>query len=247
MRQLGYLVAAIVLALSCAATPPTAPIGAIPLRSDVYVQSITPGVWRHVSYLQIPGAGYVPSNGLIVRSSQGAVVVDTAWTSEQTGSILDWVQAHVGPATGLVVTHAHQDRLGGLSEVQRRRVPSYALAETVELAAKRGWPPIEHSVSSGFALDSLGVSGELFFPGPAHTVDNATVWLRETRVLVGGCLVRASAANTMGNTSDGDLESWPRAIAALQKRYPDVLVVVPGHGDPGGPELLVHTRDLLGN
>jgi hypothetical protein len=50
----------------------------------------------------------------------------------------------------------------------------------------------------------------------------------------------------MGNTTQADLEGWPRAIATLQQRYRDVRVVVPGHGEPGGPELLVHTRELLG-
>ena len=100
-------------------------------------------------------------------------------------------------------------------------------------------------MASGDSLERFGVSGELFFPGPGHTADNATVWLQENRVLAGGCLVRALTATSMGNTSEADLESWPRAIAALQARYPDVGIVVPGHGEPGGPELLAHTRELL--
>jgi len=246
VRGVGSFGAAALVALSCVSGPPPAPHGAIALRADVYVQTLVPGVLRHVSYRYVPELGQVPSNGLIVHGASGSLIVDTAWSSEQTAAILSWAESNVGPIRAVVITHAHDDRLGGLAEVQRRKIPTYALAETVRLAAQDDGPPIEHGVTSPFALDSLGVSGELFFPGAGHTTDNSTIWLRATRVLAGGCLVRASAATTMGNTRQADLESWPHAIATLQQRYPDVHVVVPGHGEPGGPELLAHTRELLG-
>jgi glyoxylase-like metal-dependent hydrolase (beta-lactamase superfamily II) len=245
MRWFGALIGAAVV-LSCASGPPPAPQGAITLRADVHVQALAPGVWRHISYQSLPGVGQFPSNGLVVRGASGALIIDTAWNPEQTAAVLSWAEANVGQISAVIVTHAHDDRLGGLAEVRRRGIPSYALAETVQLSAKDGWPSIEHGVASPFALDSLGFSGELLFPGSGHTSDNATVWLRESRVLAGGCLVRASASTTMGNTTQADLEGWPRAIATLQQRYRDVRVVVPGHGEPGGPELLVHTRELLG-
>jgi glyoxylase-like metal-dependent hydrolase (beta-lactamase superfamily II) len=245
-ERFAALIAAAFAVLACASAPPPAPQDAIALRADVYVQAVAPGIWRHVSYRDLPGVGPFPSNGLIVRSAHGSLVVDTAFTPEQTAAVLAWAEANVGPIGAVVVTHAHDDRLGGLAEVQRRAIPSYALTETVALAARQGGPPIQNGVTSPFALDGLGVAGEIFFPGAGHTRDNSTVWLRETRVLAGGCLVRALAATDMGNTSEADLASWPRAIAALQERYPDVRVVVPGHGEPGGPELLAHTRALLG-
>lgn len=240
------LLAVALIVLSCASGLPPVPQGATALRSDIFVEPIVPGIWRHVSYRRFPETGYFPSNGLIVTSPQGALIIDTAWDADQTAHVLDWVEANLGTINALLVTHAHDDRLGGLAEVHRRGIPSHALAETVKLAAARGWPPIGHAVASPFPLATFGVSGEVFFPGPAHTVDNATVWLQETRVLAGGCLVRASAATSMGNTSEADLEGWPRAVAALQERYPDIAIVVPGHGEPGGPGLLAHTRELLG-
>jgi glyoxylase-like metal-dependent hydrolase (beta-lactamase superfamily II) len=246
VRQFGSLIAAAVVALACVSVPPPAPQGAIALRADVSIQALVPGVWRHVSYQNVHGWGRVPSNGLVVRGASGALIIDTAWNPEQTAAVLSWAEANVGPISAVVVTHAHHDRVGGLAEVQRRGIPSYALAETVQMAAQDGWPPIDHGVTSPFALDGLGVSGELLFPGSGHTADNSTVWLSETRVLAGGCLVRESASTTMGNTSQADLEGWPRAIATLQQRYRDVSVIVPGHGEPGGLELLAHTRELLG-
>ena len=233
-----------ILLLACAG-PPSAPRDATSLQTGVFVQPIAPGVWRHVSYKRYPDGGYFPSNGLIVAGPDGALIIDTAWDAEQTARILDWVEVNVGAARALLITHAHDDRMGGIAEADRRQLPSYALSETVQRAREGGWPPIQHAVPSAFRLEAFGVPGELFFPGPAHTVDNATVWLQETQVLAGGCLVRAAEATSMGNTSDADLKAWPRAIAILQERYPRARIVVPGHGEPGGPELLAHTRDLL--
>ena len=40
-------------------------------------------------------------------------------------------------------------------------------------------------------------------------------------------------------------EALRGAIVELEQRYPAASIVVPGHGDPGGLELLVHTRALL--
>jgi metallo-beta-lactamase class B len=232
-------------ALACASSLPPPPQDATPLRDDVYVLPIGPRVWRHVSYQDVAGFGLVASNGLVVGDAGGALLVDTAWDPEQTASVLDWAAANVGPVRAVVVTHAHDDRLGGLAETERRGIASFASTETARLAASRDGPPIRNAVATPFPLESLGIAGELYFPGPAHTADNTTVWLAETRILAGGCMVRAVAATSLGNTSEADLESWPRAVAALQARYRHVRIVVPGHGEPGGPELLTHTRALL--
>jgi hypothetical protein len=208
------------LLLSCASDPLPIPQDAKPLQPDVYVQSIGPGIWRHVSYRRFPTLGSVPSNGLVVTSPKGVLLVDTAWDPEQTARILDWVEENLGNINVLVVTHAHDDRLGGLAEVHRRRIPSYALAETVELAAEHGEPPIEHAVASAFSLEGFGVLGELFFPGPGHTVDNATVWLQETQVLAGGCLFaprqRPQWATPARPTSMAGLGPSPRFKNAIQ-------------------------------
>ncbi len=37
---------------------------------------------------------------------------------------------------------------------------------------------------------------------------------------------------------------WAASIARVQAAYPDARLVLPGHGDAGGPELLAHTREL---
>ena len=64
-------------------------------------------------------------------------------------------------------------------------------------------------------------------------------------MLFGGCLVKAAAAKTLGNITEADLAAWPATLANLKSTYPAARIIVPGHGDPGGPELIEHTLELL--
>jgi metallo-beta-lactamase class B len=235
----------ILIATACMSRP-SVPSDAIAQRHDVFVQPIGPNAWRHVSFRWFPGMGPIPSNGLIVRvEDEKALLIDTGWNSRQTAFVLDWAEKNVGPVSALLITHAHDDRIGGIAEVHDRGVRSIALQATVDQALDGGWPRIQEGVESGFRLDSLGVRGELFFPGHAHSADNAVVYLDDERILAGSCMIRELAARSLGNTSDADLAYWPDAVRTLQTRYPLVELVVPGHGHPGGQELLGHTLDLL--
>ena len=38
--------------------------------------------------------------------------------------------------------------------------------------------------------------------------------------------------------ADADLLAWPDSLRRISARYPKAEVVIPGHGLPGGPELL---------
>ena len=42
-----------------------------------------------------------------------------------------------------------------------------------------------------------------------------------------------------------DLAEWPTSVERIQKHYPEAEVVIPGHGLPGGPELLQHTANVV--
>lgn len=56
----------------------------------------------------------ISSNGLVVVTERGLLLIDTAWTDAQTEAILKWGDARLGrPWIGAVVTHDHADRDGG--------------------------------------------------------------------------------------------------------------------------------------
>ena len=226
------------------ATPPAAPAAVQSRAPSIQTQSIAPGVWVHTSHHEIPGAGTFPSNGLVVKGTQGAVIIDTAWGLEPTAELLDWASHEAGSVSAIVVTHWHDDRTSGLPEAHQRGIKSYASSKTIEEAKRHGAPVPSHSLEELATLAALGIEGETFYPGPGHTDDNLVVWLPTSQVLFGGCLVKAASATSLGYVADASVATWPSSVRAVEERYPSARVVVPGHGDAGGRELLEHTRAL---
>ena len=88
----------------------------------------------------MPGFGAVASNGLIVRDGGRVLLVDTAWTDDQTAQILNWIKQEINlPVALAVVTHAHQDKMGGMDALHAAGIATYANALSNQLARREGW------------------------------------------------------------------------------------------------------------
>lgn len=216
-----------------------------PLR----VRAVAPDVFVHTSYRRYPGvAAPVPANGLVVRTRQGAILIDTPWDPEQTQRLLQWVADSLHQRVRLaLVTHAHQDRVGGLAVLQARRIRVYSSPLTAR-RVRQLYPaaaPLTAALKPYTLIRAGRTRLELYFPGPAHAPDNIVAWLPRQKVLFGGCLVREQAATSLGNLDEANLTRWPAALRTVQARYPKARVVVPGHGQWGGTALLSHTAELL--
>ena len=85
----------------------------------------------------------------------------------------------------------------------------------------------------------------MFYPGAGHSRDNIVAYLPGSKVLFGGCFIKAADARNLGNVRDGDAGAWPGSLKALRERFPNAEIVIPGHGEVGGPELIEHTMNLL--
>lgn len=94
--------------------------------------------------------------------------------------------------------------------------------------------------SSGFTLAAADREVVLFDLGRCATAGDAAVWLPKERTLITG---RVTSANRVEATTDTDLVSWINALERLRGLGP--MVVVPGHGSPGGAELLTDQIDRL--
>ncbi|MFN2336454.1 MAG: hypothetical protein ABR560_05740 [Bacteroidales bacterium] len=60
-------------------------------------------------------------------------------------------------------------------------------------------------------------------------------------------LIAVVTSRDLGNLSDAVVKDWDLTIERLLYHYPEVEIVVPGHGYPGGTELLHHTIALIEN
>jgi metallo-beta-lactamase class B VIM len=209
--------------------------------------------WIHTTSKQLPGLGLFPSNGLMVRADGGVVLIDTPWTPEATRALVDWVQTRLAlPITDVIVTHSHDDRTGGVKELPASaRV--HALALTSTLAAKDGRALNALELPVAATTSSLaGLPVITFHPGAGHAPDNLLVWVPSKGLLMGGCFVRSAASENLGNLADADLASWRQALHSAQTWSEGFatsstrpVIVVPGHGDLGGLQLLRHTRELV--
>lgn len=216
--------------------------------ADIGIRELAEGVWLHTSYYTYPNGSRYPSNGLIVQEGDELTLVDTAWGELETSRLLETIAARLRlPVTRALVTHSHGDRVAGVDVLESHGVEVHAHPLTRRLTTESGLPVPDRTLEGLSDRGDSRAMGrlEILFPGPAHAPDNLTVWLPAERILFGGCAVRAAASSSAGNTTQADLDAWIEAVSLLEKRYEAAEIVVPGHGEPGGPELLGHTGSLV--
>jgi metallo-beta-lactamase class B len=75
-------------------------------------------------------------------------------------------------------------------------------------------------------------------------MDNIIVWLPDEKILFPGCMVKEMRSNNLGNIADGNVKEYPNTIQKVINKFPTAKIVIPGHGQIGGIELLRHTIEL---
>ena len=80
--------------------------------------------------------------------------------------------------------------------------------------------------------------------GEGHTKDNVVGYFPSEELLFGGCLIKELDA-TKGYLGDANVAVWSTTVENIKKRFPNLTLVVPGHGKYGNAELLDYTIDLF--
>jgi len=220
----------------------------IPISDNVTVRRLADGVWLHTTCFDIADYKNVPANGLIIIDGKHAMMIDLPWTDEQAGVLFDWItREHNAVIQKVVPTHFHIDCIGGLAEAHRRGADSFALEKTVEILKRTNKPLPKNWFTERMSLGCGDTRVELAFLGGGHTLDNIVAWIPAKKILFAGCLVKSLNAKDIGNTEDADLINYPETLKRVKERYPDAKIVVPGHGEPGGLDLVDHTIRLCNN
>ena len=211
----------------------------------VELQAVTDSVWVHTTY-KTYGQYKVPSNGLIVQTAEGLILIDTPWDDSLTTKLLAVARERFDQNIAFaVVTHAHDDRMGGIHVLHENGIKVVGYSLVCQRAEALGYEKPEQILSADTVFSIGNKNFELFYPGAGHTIDNTVVWLLDQKILFGGCLVKAESAADLGNVREAYLEEWPRSINRLIEKFPDGRIIVPGHGQWGGLKLLNHTMNLL--
>ncbi|RSK37298.1 MBL fold metallo-hydrolase [Hymenobacter metallilatus] len=223
-----------------------APLPALP---PLRVRPVAPDVFVPTMHYRVPGsAATLVANGLLVQTSKGLMLIDGAWSADQTAQLLRWAADSLHQRVRLVVLTqagtATPEALEVLRQHNARIYSSRPTARRWHSTYPRSAPPT--AALKPYTLIRAGRTRlELFFPGAGFASDNVVAWLPRRKMLYGGELVREQAATSLGSFETATLKQWPASLRTLATRYRRARVVVPAHGSIGNLALLVHTQKLV--
>ena len=232
--------------LNCSSTKPSAfKPKEILKTNNLIVTQISENSFIHISYIQTNDFGNVPCNGLIVRDNNEIIIFDTPTNDKSAEELIKWIKETLHCKINAVIpTHFHDDCLGGLKAFDGNNIPSYANDKTIELAKKNNLVVPKNGFIDSLILkvgDKI-ISAKFF--GEGHTKDNIVGYFPSENIMFGGCLIKELNAGK-GYLGDANIANWSNTVEKVKMEYPNVKIVVPGHGEYGNRKLLDYTIELF--
>lgn len=213
--------------------------------NDLVITQITENSFEHTSFKQTNDFGNVPCNGLVVTNSNEAIVFDTPTNNESAGELIKWIKETLHCKINAVIpTHFHDDCLGGLKAFVEKGIPSYGYFKTIELAKEQGFVVPGNSFKDSLIIPVGKENIIANFFGEGHTKDNVVGYFPAENILFGGCLIKELKASK-GYLGDANVAEWSGTVEKVKMEYPDVKIIVPGHGAFGNKKLLDYTIKLF--
>lgn len=218
----------------------------IKIFKDLELIKISENAYVHVSYTNLPEYGRISANGLILINNSEAFLFDTPWTDSLTMVLDTYLRDHLGvKIVGFIPNHWHNDCMGGLGYLQSKMIDSYAYQKTIDIAKINNLPTPNHSFKDSLQIYLGNKEINCYYFGAAHSLDNIVVWIPSEKILFAGCMVKSLNSTSPGNIQDGDITEYPKTIDKLIEKFKTAIIVIPGHGQIGGINLIKHTRDLV--
>lgn len=208
------------------------------------------------AYVQPDGSWWINNTGFVAGES-GVVSIDTCSTERRNRAYLAAIRAVTDrPVRSVVNTHHHGDHTHGNSLFRPAAVIGHTRCR--ELIKEFGHPSFEGVFTPidfgefeieppmvtfdervDLFVDDLRIELQ-YIGGAAHTTNDVVVWIPERSVLFAGDLIFNGGTPfvVMGSVS-GSLTALERVEAFGAE------IIVPGHGEPCGPEVIPGIRAYL--
>ena len=214
---------------------------------SLIITQISDNAFLHTSFLQTNDFGNVPCNGLIVRNSNEVIIFDTPTDNKSSEDLITFIKEQLYcKINAIVPTHFHNDCLGGLASFHKVKIPSYGNYSTIKLATLNNVDAPKNGFNDSLKLSLGNTFAVVKYFGQGHTMDNVVGYFPSENILFGGCLIKELDA-TKGYLGDANIREWSNTVEKIKQEYANVKIVVPGHGEIGGKELLDYTIKLFKN
>jgi metallo-beta-lactamase class B len=212
--------------------------------SGMKITHLTGDFYIYTTYVSINGNPF-PANGMYLVTNKGVVMFDTPWDTTQFQPLLDSIKFKYNENVVLcIATHFHEDRTAGLEYYRQQGIKTYTTTQTDELSKKRGKKRAEFLIDKDTLFTVGQYSFETYYPGEGHTPDNIVIWFDKEKILYGGCLIKSTEADNLGNLEDANVKEYAASIENVQKKCKDPKYVIPGHQDWTSTKSLEHTLEL---
>ena len=222
------------------------------------VKQIGPGVWFREG--EIVEKGHC--NNIWIEMKDYLIVVDANYPSGAEACLADIKKTTQKPVKYVFDTHHHGDhaygnpvwtKLGattlayvGVAEEMKRYEPkrwqeaSKERKDVADLNLETPEPPKQTFSEKKFVLKDETRRVEFHFFGWAHTRGDGFVYLPKEKIICTGDAITNGPFNYL---ADGNSANWPNVIDQAKKL--NISTVLPGHGSPGGPEVLTGQKQFF--
>ena len=183
---------------------------------------------------------------MVYFNQNEAIIFDTPIDDSSSLELIHWVQnKQKKNIKTIVITHFHEDCLGGIKEFHKQAIPSIASNKTIDILKEEEQNELP---MRGFDRETKIKIGKemvyLAFYGEGHTIDNIVGHIPKEKTLFGGCLIKSLNASK-GYLGDANTAEWSNTVQKIKTKLPELKTVIPGHGKAGGIELLDYTIQLF--
>jgi len=222
------------------------------------VKQIAPGVWFREGEIKDKGH----CNNIWIEMKDYLIVVDANFPSGAEACLADIKKTTKKPVKYVFDTHHHGDHAYGnpvWTKLGATTLAYVGVAEEMKRYEPAGWqgaaksrkdvsalnlataePPKQTFKERQFVLEDSSRRVEFHFFGWAHTRGDGFVYLPKESIVCTGDAVVNGPFNYLGHANSAN---WPRVIDQVKKLK--ASTILPGHGTPGGSEVLTGQRQFF--